>query len=118
MRACLYHLHRTAYLLCGDAHLAEDLVQSTALALYRKWHRVQAADNIDAYVRRVLVNEFLGERRRPWSRVVLFDRTPELAASSPGDLCGRPVLTTRSGTGRERAIGRTRPGDRCPRRPL
>jgi RNA polymerase sigma-70 factor (sigma-E family) len=86
MRARLHHLHRTAYLLCGDAHFAEDLVQSTALALYRKWHRVQAADNIDAYVRRVLVNEFLGERRRPWSRVVLVDRTPEQAA--PESLSG------------------------------
>jgi RNA polymerase sigma-70 factor (sigma-E family) len=80
MRARLHYLYRTAYLLCGDTHLAEDLVQSTALVLYRKWHRIQAADNIDAYVRRVLVNEFLGERRRPWSRVVLFDRTPEQAA--------------------------------------
>lgn len=80
LRARLPRLHRAAYLLCGDAHLAEDLVQSTALALFRKWRTVRAADNVDAYVHRVLVNQFLGERRRPWSRVLLSDRPPERAA--------------------------------------
>ena len=80
LRARLSRLHRTAYLLCGDAHLAEDLVQSTALALYRSWRSVRAADNVDAYVHRVLVNQFLGEKRRPWSRVLLSNRPPERAA--------------------------------------
>lgn len=85
LRVRLHKLHRAAYLLCGDVHLAEDLVQSTALVLYRKWRVVRAADNVDAYVHRMLVNQFLGERRRPWSRVLLSDRTPEQAApQSPG----------------------------------
>jgi RNA polymerase sigma-70 factor (sigma-E family) len=79
LQARLPRLHRAAYLLCGDAHLAEDLVQSTALALFRKWRTVTAADNMDAYVHRMLVNQFLGERRRPWSRVLLSDRTPDRA---------------------------------------
>jgi len=70
-------LHRAAYLLCGDAHLAEDLVQSTALLLFRKWRTVRGADNLDAYVHRMLVNQFLSEKRRPWYRVLLSDRTPE-----------------------------------------
>lgn len=78
LRAHLTRLHRTAYLLCGDAHLAEDLVQATALTLYRKWRRIRsAADNLDAYVHRMLVNQFLGERRRSWARVVLGGRPPE-----------------------------------------
>lgn len=77
LRARLPRLHRTAYLLCGDAHLADDLVQSTALALYRKWPAVQEANNVDAYVHRVLVNQFLGERRRRWSRVLLSGRPLE-----------------------------------------
>jgi RNA polymerase sigma-70 factor (sigma-E family) len=80
LRARLPRLHRAAYLLCGDAHLAEDLVQSTALTLFRKWRTVTAADNVDAYVHRMLVNQFLGERRRPWSRVLLSDRPPDRAA--------------------------------------
>jgi RNA polymerase sigma-70 factor (sigma-E family) len=80
LRARLSRLHRTAYLLCGDSHFAEDLVQSTALALYRKWRAIQKADNVDAYVHRVLVNQFLGEKRRPWSRVLLSNRPPDRAA--------------------------------------
>lgn len=77
LRARMHRLHRAAYLLCGDAHLAEDLVQSTALALYRKWRTARAADNLDAYVHRMLVNQFLSEKRRPWSRVLLSDRPPD-----------------------------------------
>jgi RNA polymerase sigma-70 factor (sigma-E family) len=57
-------LHRTAYLLCGDWHLADDLVQETFVQAFRHWRRVQRADNQDAYVRRVLINEF----RRHWRR--------------------------------------------------
>jgi RNA polymerase sigma-70 factor (sigma-E family) len=81
LQARLPRLHRAAYLLCGDAHLADDLVQSTALALYRRWQAVRAADNVDAYVHRVLVNQFLGERRRRWSRVLLNHRPPERPAA-------------------------------------
>src|SRR5258708_678970 len=56
-------LHRAAYLLCGDGHHADDIVQSTLLALYRHWRRARAADNTDAYVQRMLVRKFLDERR-------------------------------------------------------
>jgi RNA polymerase sigma-70 factor (sigma-E family) len=57
-------LHRTAYLLCGDWHLANDLVQETFVQAFRHWRRVQRADNQNAYVRRILVNEFNGHWRR------------------------------------------------------
>lgn len=57
-------LHRTAYLLCGDWHLADDLVQETFVKAFRHWRRVQRADNQNAYVRRILVNEF----NRHWQR--------------------------------------------------
>jgi RNA polymerase sigma-70 factor (sigma-E family) len=57
-------LHRTAYLLCGDWHLADDLVQETLVQAFRHWRRVQRADNQNAYVRRILVNEF----KRHWQR--------------------------------------------------
>jgi RNA polymerase sigma-70 factor (sigma-E family) len=50
-------LHRTAYLLCGDWHLADDLVQETLAKAFRHWKRVQRADSPDAYVRRILINE-------------------------------------------------------------
>lgn len=59
---------RTAYLLCGQWHLAEDLVQQVMEKLYVAWPRVQAADRPDAYVRRAIVNAHLSELRRPWRR--------------------------------------------------
>lgn len=71
-------LRRWAYLLSGDAHQADDLVQDTLTTVYAKWHQVSQADNIDAYVYRVLVRTFLNERRRGWWKVRLFgDSTPE-----------------------------------------
>ena len=50
-------LHQSAYLLCGDWHLAHDLVQDTLVKVYRHWPRVRRADSPDAYVRRILINE-------------------------------------------------------------
>ncbi|MFC7528871.1 SigE family RNA polymerase sigma factor [Actinoplanes sp. GCM10030250] len=62
-------LVRTATLLtAGDAHLAEDLVQSTLTKLYVAWPAFRRADNPDGYVRRVLVNALTDERRRWWRR--------------------------------------------------
>jgi RNA polymerase sigma-70 factor (sigma-E family) len=75
--ARLPSLRRLGYLLCGDEHGADDLVQQTITALYVHWRRASAADNIDAYVRQMLVRAFLDEKRRPWSRVRLTDAPPE-----------------------------------------
>jgi RNA polymerase sigma-70 factor (sigma-E family) len=61
-------LRRTAYLLCGDWHLAEDLTQAAFTKLYRRWHRIQRHDVLDQYARRVLLRTYLDERRRPWRR--------------------------------------------------
>ena len=43
-------LHQSAYLLCGDWHLADDLVQDTLVKAYQHWPRVRQADSPDAYV--------------------------------------------------------------------
>ena len=56
-------LRRLAFALCGDWHLADDLVQHTFLQLYRHWRRLEG-DTLDAYSRRTLVNAFLSHRRR------------------------------------------------------
>lgn len=57
-------LHRMAFLLCGDWHLADDLVQESLAKAYSHWAKVQRADNPSAYVRRILINE----SRRNWRR--------------------------------------------------
>ena len=61
-------LFRTACLLCGDPHQAEDIVQDALARLYAAWPRASRADNIDAYARRVIVNTHLNQVRRPWRR--------------------------------------------------
>jgi RNA polymerase sigma-70 factor (sigma-E family) len=62
------HLYRTAYLLCGDAHRAEDIVQQALTKLYAAWSRASRLDSVDAYARRVVVNAHIDETRRPWRR--------------------------------------------------
>jgi len=64
-------LRRTAFLLCGDEHQADDLVQETITKLYARWPRISRADNIDAYVHTMLVRTFLDEKRRGWWKVRL-----------------------------------------------
>jgi RNA polymerase sigma-70 factor (sigma-E family) len=76
-------LHRAAYLMCGDAHRADDIVQATMTVLYRKWRRAREADNLDAYVHRMLVREYLAQRRLGWARVRLVADPPDRAAPSP-----------------------------------
>ena len=61
-------LYRTAYLVCGDAHRADDLVQIALAKAYVAWPRLEQAGNVDAYVRRILVNAHVDETRRGWRR--------------------------------------------------
>jgi RNA polymerase sigma-70 factor (sigma-E family) len=88
----LPRLHQAAYLLCGDRHRAEDIVQATALRLYLKWRQARAADNLDGYVHRMLVRQFLGERRLRWARVLLTDRLPEHPAVPSEEIENRDTV--------------------------
>ncbi|MGW4567788.1 SigE family RNA polymerase sigma factor [Streptomyces sp. NPDC004561] len=57
-------LMRTAFLLTGEQHAAEDLVQSTLERVYVSWRKVGAADDPEAYVRRVMINLHARRHRR------------------------------------------------------
>jgi RNA polymerase sigma-70 factor (sigma-E family) len=61
-------LLRTAYLLTGERHTAEDLVQTALAKLYLTWDKVQRQDSLDGYVRRILVNEHSSLWRRAWKK--------------------------------------------------
>ncbi|MEY9927350.1 RNA polymerase sigma-70 factor (sigma-E family) [Catenulispora sp. GP43] len=58
------HLLRTAYLLCGDWHGAQDLTQTALLNLCKAWNRARRADSVDAYAQKTLINAFLHSRRK------------------------------------------------------
>ncbi|HEY2879400.1 SigE family RNA polymerase sigma factor [Nocardioides sp.] len=61
-------LMRTAYLLTGNRHDAEDLVQTAFAKLYLSWDKVRNHGSIDGYVRRILVNEHNSLWRRAWKK--------------------------------------------------
>ena len=67
------HLLRSAWLLCGDVHQAEDLVQETLAKVYVRWHRRVGGriDNPAAYAQTTLVRTFLSARRGRWRRAAL-----------------------------------------------
>jgi RNA polymerase sigma-70 factor (sigma-E family) len=74
-------LRRLALLLCHDWHGADDLVQAAITKLYLHWGKARASDSVDAYVRTIVVREFLHERRIAWARrVTVTDQPPEIAA--------------------------------------
>ncbi len=65
-------LYRQAWLMCGDRHLAEDLVQETLAKVFVKWRRVETPY---AYSQRTLLRTFLSRRRlrssseQPWAEM-------------------------------------------------
>ncbi len=64
VRAHSATLFRTAYLMTGDYQRAEDLLQTTLVRVYQRWHQVEAMDLPVAYARRVLVNQTTSWWRR------------------------------------------------------
>lgn len=58
-------LYGTAWVLCGDADAAEELVQETLATAFARWPRIAAATSPLAYVRRSLVNRFIDSHRGP-----------------------------------------------------
>jgi RNA polymerase sigma-70 factor (sigma-E family) len=61
-------LRRVAYLLCQDWHRADDLAQTAMTRLYAAWPRARQVENLDGYLRRILINSYLTEQRKPWWR--------------------------------------------------
>ena len=78
MQARQASLLRTAYLISGDRHTAEDLTQTAFAKLYLAWDKVRDQGSIDGYVRRIVVNEHNSLWRRAWKRRELSsDQLPE-----------------------------------------
>jgi len=75
-------LRRTAFLLCGDWHTAEDLAQTALAKVFVSWRRISHRDAAQAYATRTLVNSYLAGRRRKRATEVLLGRLPDRAVPS------------------------------------
>jgi RNA polymerase sigma-70 factor (sigma-E family) len=95
-------LLRTAYLLTGNHHDAEDLVQATLLRVVPRWSRI--ASNPEPYVRKVLVRESVTRwRGRRWRERSVSEPPERPAAETPNDRVAlREALATLSP--RQRAV--------------
>ncbi|MFE0423022.1 SigE family RNA polymerase sigma factor [Streptomyces sp. NPDC058953] len=77
-------LLRVAWLLTGDAHLAEDLLQTTLAKVWPKWPRI-AGEHPEAYIRKTLVNTSTEWWRRRWRGEVPHDVLPEPGRGRAGE---------------------------------
>ncbi|MCW2781668.1 MAG: polymerase, sigma-24 subunit, subfamily [Marmoricola sp.] len=86
-------LYRSAWLLCGNRHTAEDLVQETLAKVYVAWQRPlgrRPIDNAAAYAHTTLVRTFISSRRRRSSR----ERPTEVIPEQPGHDADPALRTT------------------------
>lgn len=86
-------LRRTAYLLCGDWHHADDVTQNVLTKLYANWNKIQERERVDSYVRTILVRATFERRRRFWWRRELASaQPPEVPIDGDNHVEDRVVL--------------------------
>lgn len=76
-------LWRSAWLLTGDGHLAEDLVQTALAKSYRAWERIGDPAGFEAYVRRTLYTTYVSWWRRRWNGERPTAQLPEAPDAAP-----------------------------------
>jgi RNA polymerase sigma-70 factor (sigma-E family) len=77
-----FQLRRTAFLLCGDWHTAEDLAQTALAKVFVSWPKIERRGAVHAYARRTLVNAFLDDKRLKRAGEILTETLPECPAES------------------------------------
>ncbi|WP_275412070.1 sigma factor, partial [Catellatospora coxensis] len=84
-------LSRTAFLLTGEHHAAEDLVQSALAKAATRWRQIMDYGQPEAYIRRTMINEQISWWRRRPARPVA--EVPERAGpDEPGRVVERVAL--------------------------
>jgi RNA polymerase sigma-70 factor (sigma-E family) len=97
-------LSRTAYLLTGDHHLAQDLLQTALAKTYQHWPRVRDGAP-EAYVRRALHNTYISWWRRQPPPEPLAEIAPAVADRTEASIRRLTVLNAlRMLTPRQRAV--------------
>jgi DNA-directed RNA polymerase specialized sigma24 family protein len=85
VRARTPALLRTAYLLTGDQHLAEDLVQEALSRTHRAWPRLRDSGNVEAYTRKVMYHAQVSRWRRRRVAEAMPGDLPDVAGRGTGD---------------------------------
>ena len=99
-------LERYAFVLTGDLHRSQDLVQTALVKAYRRWGWVQSADQPDAYVRRIVTRTYLDWRRRRSSHELPVADVPDVVGADPTEeVVGRDEV--------RRALARLSPKQRA-----
>ncbi len=75
-------LWRSAWLLTGDAHKAEDLVQTALLKCWRRWSSIANDGAVEAYVRRAMVTTYTDWWRRKWRSELPTEVLPDGASTA------------------------------------
>ncbi|MFF0429324.1 SigE family RNA polymerase sigma factor [Streptomyces sp. NPDC004520] len=89
--ARLPHLRRTAYLMCGDWHHAEDITQTALTKLYAVWGGRRRIRNLEAYAHRVLTRACVDHMRRRWRREQPASELPDRAEHAADQALGLQV---------------------------
>jgi RNA polymerase sigma-70 factor (sigma-E family) len=84
-RAAAPRLRRTAFLMCRDWYLAQDLTQITLAKMYVSWKRIWRSANLEAYSRRVLMNVLFDQKRRRSDSEIAIPVVPEPATRGGPD---------------------------------
>jgi RNA polymerase sigma-70 factor (sigma-E family) len=92
VRARTPALLRSAYLLTGDQHLAEDLVQEALARTHRAWRRLFATGNAEAYARKIMYHQQVSLWRRRRVAEVFPGTLPDLAGRGAHDHAGPTAL--------------------------
>jgi RNA polymerase sigma-70 factor (sigma-E family) len=79
-------LLRTAYLLTGDQHHAEDLVQTALARTHLAWNRLHARGNAEAYTRKIMYHEQVSKWRRRRPPEVVTDAVPQRPSADESEL--------------------------------
>jgi RNA polymerase sigma-70 factor (sigma-E family) len=75
-------LTRAAWLLTGDEHAAQDLLQTTLMRVWPRWEQLVAGGDPDAYVRRALANNHVSALRRSWRNERPTEDLPDQPATA------------------------------------
>jgi RNA polymerase sigma-70 factor (sigma-E family) len=91
--AAVRRLRRTAYLMCGDWHRAEDAAQDALVRVYKVWDRLDHQLGLNTYAHKAVVSVVLDQAKRPQRREHLADEPVErVAADRTGTIDNRLLV--------------------------